>query len=55
MVELSEGQSIADFAKEWMGKVAEASVEQPEGEKGMVGGESKSRESSDKVEERLGR
>ncbi|GAA5921636.1 hypothetical protein JCM3775_001741 [Rhodotorula graminis] len=30
VVEMSEGQSVAEFAREWMGRVAEAAVDAPE-------------------------
>ncbi|BGP16669.1 hypothetical protein JCM10213_000415 [Rhodosporidiobolus nylandii] len=46
VVELSEGQSVAEFAKEWMGRVAEAAVD------GKEEGEQLQEE---KVEERVGR
>jgi len=29
VVEMSEGQSVAEFAREWMGRVAEAAVDAP--------------------------
>ncbi|GAA5865730.1 hypothetical protein JCM8547_002759 [Rhodosporidiobolus lusitaniae] len=52
VVELSEGQSIADFAKEWMGKVAEAAVGEPEE---IVEEKQRGSETSGKVPERVGR
>lgn len=48
VVELSEGQSVAEFAKEWMGRVAEAAVD--------GGGDEEAEEQQErKVEERVGR
>lgn len=45
VVELSEGQSVAEFAREWVGRVAEASVSNEE-EKGKR---------EQREEERIGR
>ncbi|GAA5967703.1 hypothetical protein JCM11641_005740 [Rhodosporidiobolus odoratus] len=50
VVELSEGQSVAEFAKEWMGQVAEAAVDKD----GAETGGTQSKEEG-KGKERIGR